>query len=71
MGLSWQFIALTMAIIIGMQGRAYFGQFPELVSSDFKEDVSKEVDLELKEAIDFADKSSFPSNDTLYQDVYA
>ena len=46
-------------------------QLSKLVSSDFKEDVSKEVDLELKEAIDFADKSSFPSNDTLYQDVYA
>jgi len=46
-------------------------QLSKLVSSDFKEDVSKEVDLELKEAIDFAAKSSFPSNDTLYQDVYA
>ena len=46
-------------------------QLSKLVSSDFKEDVSKEVDLELKEAIDFAAKGSFPSNDTLYQDVYA
>ena len=46
-------------------------QLSKLVSYDFKEGVSKEVDLELNEAIDFADKSSFPSNDTLYQDVYA
>ena len=46
-------------------------QLSKLVTYDFKEGVSKEVDLELKEAIDFADKSSFPSNDTLYQDVYA
>ena len=46
-------------------------QLSKLVSYDFKEGVSKEVDLELKDAIDFADKSSFPSNDTLYQDVYA
>ncbi len=42
-----------------------------LVSSDFKRYISKQVDLELKQAIDFADKSSFPSDESLHQDVYA
>ncbi len=46
-------------------------QLSKLVSSDFKQDVLKEVDLELKQAINFAEKSAFPANDSLYKDVYA
>ena len=46
-------------------------QLSKLVSSDFKQDVFKEVDLELKQAINFAEKSAFPANDSLYKDVYA
>lgn len=46
-------------------------QLSLLVSSDFKEVVSNEVELELLEAIEFAEKSPFPTDESLYQDVYA